>query len=75
MSRAPLRCGNGQVPNHRKVMSLSLGGGYSAILNEAVRSAVDFSGITTVVAAGNAFVSACAGSPGGVASGMQSCVP
>jgi subtilisin family serine protease len=48
-----------QIPS---VISMSLGGGYSAALNEAVAAAVN-SGIVTVVAAGNSNDNACNYSP------------
>lgn len=52
------------VANHRKpaIANLSLGGGNSEALDQAVRTAVS-RGITFVVAAGNDNINACTGSP------------
>jgi len=50
------------VPNKRKVINMSLGGGINAALDAAVASAVA-SGVTVVVAAGNSNTNACNQSP------------
>ncbi|MAA75175.1 MAG: subtilisin [Salinisphaeraceae bacterium] len=57
--------------NHVKpaVANLSLGGGNSAALDEAVRGAVN-AGVTMVVAAGNDNANACSGSPNRVAEAL-----
>lgn len=56
------------VGNHQKpaVANMSLGGGNSTALDDAVRSAVN-AGVTMVVAAGNDNTDACTGSPNRVA--------
>ena len=54
---------NAQLP---AVANMSLGGGSSSALDDAVRSAID-SGVTFVVAAGNDDSDACVGSPNRVA--------
>ena len=50
------------VPGQPAVINMSLGGGTSLALDQAVQSAID-SGITVVAAAGNSGSSACDGSP------------
>ena len=57
-----------QVPNSRKVFSMSLGGLPSDIIDEKVAIAVA-SGVVVVVAAGNSDVPACDRSPARVPSG------
>jgi len=54
------------------VANMSLGGGYSASLNAAVKAAVD-SGVTFVVAAGNSNADACSYSPASEPSAISVC--
>ena len=54
---------------HPAVANMSLGGGTSAALDNAVQAAID-SGITFAVAAGNDNANACIGSPNGVADAL-----
>ncbi|MEY2966032.1 MAG: hypothetical protein RLY50_82 [Actinomycetota bacterium] len=57
------------VAGRPAVLNMSLGGGYDAVLNDAVARAVD-DGITVVVAAGNSNQSACNYSPASAPSAL-----
>ena len=58
-----------RVPNSKKVLNLSLGGGAQTAMDEAVRSAVA-AGVTVAVAAGNDNLNACNYSPARAASAL-----
>ena len=55
-----------QSPKGKFVANLSLGGGYSVALNDAVKTAID-AGLLFSVAAGNSAVDACSISPASLA--------